>query len=85
MGSVPLGPLLISKEEAERIRMAQAEAYYKREQKIQIAKAKKHLELALRNIDKLIELERLTKIPGPFELKRPLQRLLPREPAGPRA
>ena len=63
------GSLLISREEAERIRKAHAEARYKEERKMRIAKARKHLGLALHWIDRLIELERSTKDPGPFEPK----------------
>ena len=85
MGRVPLGPLLIGKEEAERIRKAHMEARYRKERRTRIAKARKHLGLALHWVDRLMELERSAKDPRPMEPKRPLQRLLPREPAGPRA
>ena len=65
----PLGPLLISLEEAERLRRAHAEARYRKERKTRIAKARKHLGLALHWIDKLRELERSAKEPGPFGSK----------------
>ena len=58
MGRVPLGPLLIGKEEAERIRKAHAEARYREERRMRFAKAKKHLQLALHWIDRLSELEK---------------------------
>ena len=63
------GLLLISKEEAERLRRAHAEARYRKEWKTRIAKAEKHLGLALHWIDRLIELERSAKDPGPFDPK----------------
>ena len=66
MGRVPLGPLLIGKEEAERIRKAHAEARYRKERRIRVAKARKHLGLTLHWIDRLIELERSARHPGPF-------------------
>ena len=66
MGQVPLGPLLIGKEEAERIRRVHAEARYRKERKARFAKAGKHLGLALHWIDRLIELERSARDPGPF-------------------
>jgi len=66
MGRVPLGPLLISREEAERLRKAHVEARYLKERKLRIAKAKKHLGLALHWIDRLRELEKSVKDPGPF-------------------
>ena len=64
-----LGPLLISKEEAERLRRAHAEARYRKERKLRVAKARKHLGLALHWIDRLVELERSGKDPGPLEPK----------------
>ena len=69
MGQVPLGPLLISREEAERLRWAHAEARYRKERKTRIAKARKHLGLALHWVDRLIELEKSTKDLGPMEPK----------------
>jgi len=63
------GLLLISKEEAERLRRAHAEARYRKERRTRIAKARKHLGLALHWIDRLIELERSAKDPGPFDPK----------------
>ena len=69
MGRVPLGPLLIGKEEAERIRKAHAEARYLKERKRRNTKARKHLGLALHWVDRLIELERSAKDPGPFDPK----------------
>ena len=54
----PPGSLLISREEAERIRKAHGEARYRKERKIRFAKAEKHLELTLHWIDRLIELEK---------------------------
>ena len=60
------GSLLISREEAERLRKAHAEARYWKERKTQIAKARKHLGLALHWVDRLIELERSARDPGPF-------------------
>jgi len=80
-----LEKLLISREEAERLRKAHGEARYRKEWKTRIGKAEKHLGLALHWIDRLIELERSAKDPEPFEPKWALQRLLPREPVGPRA
>jgi len=62
-----LGPLLISREEAERLRKAHGEARYREERRTRFAKARKHLGLALHWIDRLRELERSTKDPGPFE------------------
>ena len=53
-----LGPLLISREEAERVRKAHAEARYLEARRIRVAKARKHLGLALHWVDRLIELER---------------------------
>ena len=64
-----LGLLLISKEEAERIWKVHGEARYLAERKRRNAKARKHLGLALHWIDRLIELERSAKAPGPFEPK----------------
>ena len=63
------GPLLISREEAERLRKAHGEARYLKERKTRIAKARKHLGLALHWVDRLIELERSAKDPGPFNPK----------------
>ena len=83
MGQVPLGPLLISRKEAERIRKAHMEARYQKERKVRIAKAEKHLGLALRHLDRLIELERSTKDPGPWSRNESSKRLLPRTPLGP--
>jgi len=65
----PPESLLISREEAERIRKAHAEARYRKERKIWIAKARKHLGIALHWIDRLMELERSTKDPGPLGSK----------------
>lgn len=61
--------LLISREEAERLRRAHGEARYREERKLRTAKAMKHLGLALYLIDRLIELERSARDPGPFEPK----------------
>ena len=52
-----LGPLLVSREEAERVRRAHAEARYLKERKARIAKAMKHLGLALHWIDRLRTLQ----------------------------
>ena len=54
----PPGSLLISREEAERIRKAHGEARYREERRTRTAKARKHLGLALHWIDRLIELEK---------------------------
>ena len=64
-----LGSLLISREEAERIRKAHAEARYREAREMRFAKARKHLGLALHWVDRLLELERLAKDPGPLEPK----------------
>ena len=47
------GSLLISREEAERIREVHAEARYREERRMRIVKARKHLGLALHHLDKL--------------------------------
>ena len=52
------GSLLISREEAERLRRAHVEARYREERKLRFAKAKKHFGLALYWIDRLVELEK---------------------------
>jgi len=65
----PPGSLLISREEAERIRKAHGEARYREERRTRTAKARKHLGLALHWINRLIELERSAKDPGPMESK----------------
>ena len=64
-----LGPLLVSREEAERIRRAHGEARYWKERKTRIDKTRKHLGLALHWVDRLIELERSFKDPGSLESK----------------
>ena len=56
--------LLISREEAERLRKAHGEARYQRERLTRIAKAKKHLGLALHWIDRLRELEKGPRDPN---------------------
>ena len=63
------GPLLISWEEAERIRKAHGEARYREERRTRTAKARKHLGLALHWIDRLRELERSAGDPGSLESK----------------
>jgi len=60
------GSLLISREEAERIRKAHGEARYLAERKRRNAKARKHLGLALHWVDRLIELERSARDPRAF-------------------
>ena len=66
IGRTLLGPLLISEEEAERLRRAHAEARYLKERTARIAKARKHLGLALYWVDRLIELERSARDPRAF-------------------
>ena len=75
--------LLISREEAERLRKAHGEARYRKERKRRITMVRKHLRLIVHLVDKLLELERSTKDPGPWSRNESSKRLLPRTPLGP--